>query len=110
MKTKEEGFRELINDLYIGDYSIEITLDGSFKRIEIFNQKGEQLIDYDQKTRWTDISYDIIWLIFYKEYEMNYSDIKLFMKDMLLTHFKIKGTTPAEISWHGKRFVDTYKK
>ncbi len=31
---------ELINDLFIGDYSIEVTMDGSLNRFEVYNSEG----------------------------------------------------------------------
>ncbi len=93
-KTKEEKFEELINDLYTGDYSVKLILDGSFKRIEFYNSKGEWLINYNQKIGCTCIRYSLIWSVFDKEYDMKYEEIQQFIKDMLLTHLKIEGTTP----------------
>ncbi len=93
-KSKEERFRELINDLYTGDYPVKITLDGSFKRIVFYNSKNEWLINYNQKTGYTYIRWVYIWSVFEKEYSMKYKDIEVFVKDMLLTHLKINETTP----------------
>ena len=97
MKTKEERFKELINDLYTRDYSVKITLNGYYRRIEWFNSDGKWLIDYNQENGWTDISYDRIWSVFEKEHNMKYNDIQQFMSIMLLTHLKIKGTTPNDM-------------
>ncbi len=93
--TKEERFKELIDCLYTGDYPVKITLDGSFKRIEFYNSKGDWLFDYNQRNGYTWIRWSLIWSVFEKEYDMEYDEIELFMKDMLLTHLKIKETTPT---------------
>ncbi len=92
MKTKEERFIELIDDLYTGDYSVKITLDGSFKKVELFDSKGEWTIDYNQKTGWAWINYARIWSIFKDEYNMEQEDIKQFMQYVLLKYFKINKT------------------
>ncbi len=93
MKSKEEMFLELIDDLYTGEYSVEITLEGRFKKIEFFNSKGEWFIDYHQEIKLVYISYNRIWSVFEKEYNMKYDEVKRFMKEMLLTRLKIKETT-----------------
>lgn len=85
---------ELINDLFIGDYSIEVTMDGSLNRFEVYNSEGQWLIDYNQKNGLTWISYWRIWLVFKIEYDMEYNDVEVFMKYMLLTHLKIEKTIP----------------
>ncbi len=99
MITKEERFKELISDLYTGDYSVDIIVDGSLKNIEWFNSKGEWLIHYDEEGGYTDIRYHRIWSVFQKEYDMKYDDIQQFMKDMLFTHLKIKETTPINYTY-----------
>ncbi len=78
----------------IGDYSIEMILDGGqIKRIIFYNLKREWLIDYDQEGL-TRICFDRMWLIFGSEYNMEYNDIQRFMKTMLLKCFKIKNAKP----------------
>ncbi len=94
MKTKEERFRELINDLYTGEYSVEISLN-KFRAIEINNSKYQWHIIYEKDRGIVFIGMKL-WLVFEDEYSMKYNDIKSFMKDMLLTHFKIKGKKPVK--------------
>ncbi len=90
MKTKEERFRELIVDLYTGDYSVKISIDGFPNRIEILDSKERWLIYYRDYFGCTFIRHSLIWSIFEKEYDMNYNEVRQFMKDMLLMYLKIK--------------------
>ena len=94
MISKEERFRELIDCLYTGDYSVEIRVNGQIKRIKFYNSKGQWLIDYNEENGCAWISYNRIWSVFYKEYNMKYHETQSFMKDMLLMYLKIMGTTP----------------
>ncbi len=91
-KKKEERFLELICDLYTGEYSVEITLEGRFKNFDLLNSKRKWLINYNQKLGITWISYYRIWSVFEKDFEMNKHEIQSFMKDMLSKHFKVQET------------------
>jgi len=62
-----------------------------------YNKEGKCLIKHNKKNNITWIRYIYIWSIFEKEYNMNYEDIQSFMKDQLLKHFKIMGTTPLKL-------------
>ncbi len=94
MKTKEERFKELIDCLYTGDYSIEIALDGKFKNFEIFNSKEQTLIEYNQKNKLLWVRKSLIWSVFEKEYNMKHDKIRAFMQKMLLVHLKINDLIP----------------
>ncbi len=97
MKTKEERFKELINDLFIGDYSVEITLDGQFKEIKYIDSEGDWLIDHVEKIKVVAIFYDKIWSVFEKEYGMNYNEVELLMNNLALKYFKIGDVSST---WH----------
>ncbi len=90
MKSKEERFRELIDDLFTGDYSIHFSKNVFPNRLIILNSKDKFLIDFDQKTGFIWISYKIIWKMFENEYNMSYSEIEHFIREQLFKYFKIK--------------------
>ncbi len=89
MKSKEKRFKELIGDMFTGDYSIVFPVHRSDADFEIFNSKGEWLIDHKRIFLTTHISQYRIWSVFVNEYKMNDIDIQPFMKDMLFKYFKI---------------------
>ncbi len=90
MKSKEERFRELIGDLYTGDYYVRISINTFPNAYHLYNSKGEWLIDYEQDIGYAWIQQDRIWLIFENEYNMEFKDIQVFMEDMLCKYIKIK--------------------
>ncbi len=104
-KAKEDRFRELINDLYTESYPVKI-IDEKSNTIEFYNSKGKWLIYHNQKNGATCISYERIWLIFYKEYNLKFEEIQLFMKNMLFKHFNIKETTPEPQRGFYEKFVE----
>ncbi len=94
-KLKEDRFKELIDCLYTGDYSVDITLDGRFRKFDFYDLKGEWLMYYNQKhNNYIVIRWLHIWSIFEDEYSMNYIEIRQFIKDMLLINFRIKNMKP----------------
>ncbi len=90
MKTKEERFRELINDLYTGDYSIEISCNTFPNKITYLNAKEEWLFE-DWSHGRTFIS-NKIWPVLEKEFNMTYNEVEYFIIQVFDT-LNFKGTT-----------------
>ncbi len=84
MKTKEDRFKELLNN-----YSIQISIDSFPNKIEFFDKNGKWLIDYEKQFLSTYISFDRVWDVFEFEYNMKNSDIKKFIGQQLFNNFKI---------------------
>ena len=60
----------------------------------IFYMKGESvLIDYNLKTKYAWINYELIWSIFESKFSLNYQEVKELMRGLLETHLKLEGTT-----------------
>ena len=84
MKLKEDRFVELIRSYNIIFYS-----DLKFNKIIYTTLSGDGLLEYNFNW-YTWVSYDKIWNVIQKEYNMTYVETQVFIKSMLFKYFKIK--------------------
>ena len=82
MKTKEERFLGLLKD-----YRVEFSTE-NFINFNISNSDGRLMVLYNKNC--LDTSYAGMDYIFEEEYKMNKQEIKKFIGDMMLKHFKLK--------------------
>ncbi len=91
-KIMEEKFQNLIKD-----YAIDVSIDTFPKVIQYKNSKDDFL--FEKYAVETFISYNHVWSIFEKKYNMDDKNIKLFLEEMLFKYFNIN-----------KKINDTYVK
>ena len=82
---RENTFKEIFKK----GYTINISSNSKFDRIIYKNLKCEWLIKYNKENRRIWIRNEYIWSVFEEKYNMNFDEIKDFMKNMLFKHFKI---------------------
>ena len=88
MKSKEERFVELIEGHHIETFS------NDFINYNIFNKKGEWIIEHNKYLNWIPVCEKNIWSVFEQEYNMEYNDIQFLIKNMLQKYFNIFGMEP----------------
>ena len=80
---------------------LKIKIDEEKYPNHVFLFKNDECYFYfNLKNRRFYVEYDKIWSIFQSKFELNYIDIKSFMKYMLERHFKLMGFTPSLGSIH----------
>jgi hypothetical protein len=80
-KQRDEWFISILNKFRVGMKS--------YKYVEYHNSKGELMVQ-NIKDGMFYFSYDLIWKVLEKKYNMKYPEIQSYIKKMVLSHLKWK--------------------
>ena len=100
--SKEERFLQLIDGL-------TVKIDQKKYPNSVFLFKGNHFYFEIEKT-YIWCSYYKVWSVFEKEYEMEYADVQVFIKDQLEEHFKIKDLTSKDCGYINSVVMEEYFK
>lgn len=87
--TPEKRFLGLINGL-------EIKLYPEYPDSICFLKKNELLVELNLKNKQVWFDYDDFWLVFNRDFGLNYEEIYQLLKSLLEKHFKLIGFTPVD--------------
>jgi hypothetical protein len=88
-KSKEEVFWELMMR------TTSIKIDQEKYPNQTFGFVNDKLLwQYDAENGFLWLSDKDIWSVFEKQYSLKYTDIQLFIKNLVEEHFKFRGVTP----------------
>jgi hypothetical protein len=71
-----------------------VSLDKEYPGNIIIKDLEGFVVIYNRKNNWFYVDYINIWSVFEKQYNMNYTDIQLFITNMMLKHLKWRPSTP----------------
>jgi len=92
--TKEAVWAEIMSTIKIWTFD---------KKGYIYNTDGDKIIEQDIENQTTWLSYNHIWSVFEKQFNMNFEEIQSFTYDMLLTDKKMNTFTTTDT--HNMNFV-----
>jgi hypothetical protein len=84
--SPEQRFIEIIKGLVIDK-------DEEYSNSTFYFKDEKYFFELEKDTLWC--SYDNVWSIFYKEYQMDYYSVQAFLRNQVEEHFKMKGVTPS---------------
>ena len=85
--TPEEFFLDVIKDIKVKEQS-------KYPQSIFWEKNGRIIFEQDFKNNLLYVDYDSIWLVFEKIYELENSEIQLFINNMVEKYLKWKGLTP----------------
>jgi hypothetical protein len=71
-----------------------VSLDKEYPGNIVIKDLDGFVVMYNRKNAWFYVDYTIIWSVFEKQYNMNYTDIQLFITNMFLKHLNWRPETP----------------
>ena len=91
--TKEERFAEIIKGIDINKPIIDFE---EYPNTLFWFNGDKYMLQYNWETSDIWVRYNHVWEIFREEFNMEYSDIQIFIKGQVEEHFKLKGVTPMK--------------
>jgi hypothetical protein len=91
VKTKEQRFLELISGIDVHKPKVDFEIHPN--SLFWFDKDGNNICDYDWKSKYFWFSYSKVWSVFESEFALNHQEIRTFLNGMVEEHFKLEGVT-----------------
>jgi len=95
-KTKEQRFLELISGIDV--HKPKVDFEKHPNSLFWFDKDGNNICDYDWKSKYFWFSYSKVWSVFESEFALNHQEIRTFLNGMVEEHFKLEGVTTSSAS------------
>ena len=73
--------------------NLEKFLDPEYPDYTFYMKEGKCILEYNTKNQYLYIRYEGIWDVFYKQFNLKYSEIQQIMKYRVEEHYKLKVKT-----------------